>query len=288
MNVNMWNHPATRANLQVLQARGATVVPPEDGDLACGMTGSGRLAEPARIAERVVDLLARRQDLAGETVLVTAGGTREPIDPVRFLGNRSSGRMGHALAEAALARGARVVLVTAATTLPALPCEIVPVETVDQMRRAVLERLPEATVVIKAAAVSDYRVRTPATEKLKRSGPLTLDLEPTEDIAAEVVRRRAPGTLVIAFAAETSRLHEEARRKLAAKGVDAIVANDVARPGCGFDAERNAGTWLTRESETPLPESSKRVMADAILDGVLRLRAAERLGRATKNRMARA
>ncbi len=271
MNVNMWEHPATRANLRLLRERGVLVVEPESGDLACGMVGSGRLAAPGRIADAVLQSLARPQDLLGETVLVTAGGTREPIDPVRFLGNRSSGKMGHALAEAAQARGAQVRLVTAAAATVA-GCECVSVETSAGMLAAVMERLPQASIVIGAAAVSDFRVLAVAGQKLKRRGPMTLELAPTEDIIAAVAHARAPGTLVVAFAAETEHVLEEARRKLIAKGVDAVVANDVSRAGLGFDSDRNAGWFVTPEGASDLREGTKRQMADAILDGILRLR----------------
>ena len=277
MNVNMWHHPATRANLATLRERGVQVVDPESGDLACGMVGSGRLAAPESIAEAVLRVLllpteAPRQDLLGETVLITAGGTREPIDPVRFLGNRSSGKMGHALAETALARGARVLLVTAAaTTVPG--CECFRVETSAEMHDAVMALLDQATIVIGAAAVSDFRVRQAAPQKLKRQGPMVLELEPTADIIAAAARARRPGTLVVAFAAETERVLEEARRKLLAKGVDAVVANDVSLAGLGFDADRNAGWFVTADAEVAMPESSKREMAERIFDGVLGLRA---------------
>ena len=213
MNVNMWNHPATRANLEVLRARGVRVVEPGTGYLACGMTGGGRLAEIPAIIEAALSILHARESLRGETILLPAGGTREPIDPVRFIGNRSSGKMGYALAEAAVARGARVILVSAPTALAApAGCEVVRVTTAAEMREAVLARLPEATVVIKAAAVSDFRPSVVAAGKLKRADGLTLELEPTEDIVRLVAERRRPGTLVIAFAAETEELLERARR----------------------------------------------------------------------------
>jgi phosphopantothenoylcysteine decarboxylase/phosphopantothenate--cysteine ligase len=236
------------------------------------MTGDGRLARTTKIADEVARILQNNKDIAGETVLITAGGTREPIDPVRYIGNRSSGKMGHALAEAAAARGARVILVTAATIVPSVQCEIVRVNTTEEMRAAVLAALPRATIVIKAAAVSDYRVRDVAAQKLKRVNAINLELEPTEDILLEVTRRRDAGTLVIAFAAETERLLEEAHRKLALKGVDAIVANDVSREGFGFDSDRNSGVFITSSDEILLPESSKRVMADRILDHITQLR----------------
>ena len=190
MNVNMWEHPATQANLQTLEQRGVRVVAPGSGYLACGMIGSGRLAENDEIVCAALEILNHTNDLAGEVVLVTAGGTREAVDPVRFLGNRSSGKMGYAIAEAAQRRGARVILVTAPTALhPPYNCEVVNVVTTSEMRNAVLSHLPEATMVIKAAAVADYRPLSMADQKLKRSGPLTLNLEPTEDILAEVVRQ---------------------------------------------------------------------------------------------------
>ncbi len=237
------------------------------------MVGDGRLAKIETIAAAVLDALNRRHDLGNETVLVTAGGTREALDPVRYLGNRSSGKMGYALADAALARGARVVLISAPTHLNPPPgCEFIGVTTADEMRRAVLDRLPQATLVIKAAAVADYRPRLLAEQKIKRTGPITIELEPTEDILAEVVRARKPGTLVIGFAAETERPLEHARGKLERKGADAIVLNNVSRPGIGFDSDRNAVTFLTANASHELPEMHKRALADCILDQVLMLR----------------
>lgn len=274
MNINMWRNSATQANLQVLRSRGVHIVQPGSGYLACGMTGEGRLAPIEDIAAAVIAQLHSRRDLEGETVLITAGGTREAIDPVRFLGNRSSGKMGYALAEAAAQRGAKVILVTAPTALDVpFGCDAVHVQTAAEMRDAVVARLPEATIVIKAAAVADYRARTVADQKLKRSGPITLELEPTEDIVKEVVRRRKPGTLVIAFAAETEALQQRARAKLEQKGVDAIVANDVSQVGLGFDSDRNAVIFITRETAEMLPESSKRELAEGILNRLVLLRA---------------
>jgi len=273
MNVQMWSHPATQANLDTLRERGARVVAPESGHLACGMIGDGRLAAIEDIVAKTMETLHRRHDLAGETVLVTAGGTREPLDPVRFLGNRSSGKMGYALAEAAGARGARVILVSAPTHLRSPGnCELTSVTTAEEMRRAVLERLPEATLVIKAAAVSDFRPRMTAEQKIKRNGSLTIELEPTEDILAEVVRQRRPGTLVVGFAAETERPLEHARGKLHRKGANAIVLNNVGRPEVGFDSDRNAVTFLTETTAIDLPEMPKRALADRILDEILTLR----------------
>ncbi len=268
MNVNMWQHAATRANLALLQRRGARIVEPEAGYLACGMIGGGRLADIETIVQAVMSTAEIKQDLSGETVLITAGGTREPMDPVRFLGNRSSGRMGHALAEAAHARGAKVILVTASALDAPNGCEIIPVQTAEEMRNALHKHLPVATIVIGAAAVADFRPRQYSDAKLRRQGPLTLELEPTPDLIAEAVTARQPGTLIIAFAAETEDLEENARDKLLRKGVDAIVANDVTAKELGFESERNAGLFITPEATVPLPESTKRVMAGRILDQV--------------------
>jgi len=283
MNVNMWQHPAVQANIATLRARGVRVVEPGSGYLACGMVGGGRLAEPAAIAATVAEVLAQtadasgKDDLAGETMLVTAGGTREPIDPVRFIGNRSSGRMGYALAEAARKRGARVILVSAPTSLPVpAGCEVVPVVTTTEMRQAVIERLSEASVVVMAAAVSDYRAKDIAEQKLKRTGTRTLEMEPTEDILAEVSARRRPGTLVVGFAAETEHVIANARAKLERKGIDAIVANDVSSTETGFDSDRNGGSFLTRDGSIELPSMSKTEMARRILDEIARMRAAVR------------
>lgn len=273
MNVNMWQHPATQANLETLAARDVRIVQPGSGYLACGMTGEGRLADTPAIVEAVLSALNRGNDLSGETVLITAGGTREALDPVRFLGNRSSGKMGYALAEAAESRGARVILVTAPTALhPPARCEVVPVTTTSEMREAVLGHLHEATIVIKAAAVADYRPLTAAVQKMKRTGPMTIQLEPTEDILAEVVARRHPGQLIIGFAAETENAVAHGRDKLLRKGADAIVLNDVSRAGVGFDSDRNAVTFLTRHTAQDLPEMSKRDLADRIFGEILALR----------------
>ncbi len=273
MNVNMWEHPATQANLETLRARGVRVVEPGTGELACGMVGAGRMAEPEAIADAVLGALGRRHDLAGEILLVTAGGTREALDPVRFLGNRSSGKMGYALAEAAQSRGAKVILVSGPTALhPPAHCELVKVTTAEQMRQAVLERMNEATLIVKAAAVADYRPVTVSPQKLKRSGPITLELAPTEDILAEAVRRRRPGQLIVGFAAETENRMENGRAKLLSKGADAIVINDVTGEGIGIDADLNAATFLTLTTATELHVMPKRQLADRILDEILTLR----------------
>jgi phosphopantothenoylcysteine decarboxylase/phosphopantothenate--cysteine ligase len=272
MNVNMWQHPATQANVQTLRARGVRIVEPGEGYLACGMTGSGRLAAVETIAAEVLALLQPRRDLVGETILITAGGTREPIDPVRFLGNRSSGKMGHALAAAAIARGARVTLVTASSLPDPADCKVVRVSTTGEMARASLRELPEATVVIKAAAVADFRARAVASNKLRRTDALTLELEPTEDIVAEIVAQKRDGTIVIAFAAESENLESNARAKLVRKGADAIVANDISSPEFGFDSDRNAGIFITADRSINLRPASKGIMAERILDEVLVLR----------------
>jgi phosphopantothenoylcysteine decarboxylase / phosphopantothenate---cysteine ligase len=241
--------------------------------LACGMIGSGRLAAPELIVEAVLGQLHRRNDLVCETVLVTAAGTREAIDPVRFIGNRSSGKMGYALAEEAQQRGARVVLVSGPSALrPPANCELVSVVSAEEMRRAVLSRLDEATIVIKAAAVADYRPKVLAEQKMKRTGPITLEFEPTEDILREVVASKRTGTLVIGFAAETENLLQHGRDKLLRKGADAIVLNDVSRPGLGFDSDRNAATFLTPRTAIELPEMTKHELANRILDETIALR----------------
>jgi phosphopantothenoylcysteine decarboxylase/phosphopantothenate--cysteine ligase len=272
MNVNMWNHPATQANVKILRERGADFIEPENGYLACGMTGGGRLASVEAIADAVLAAMDKQKDLDGETILITAGGTREPIDPVRFLGNRSSGKMGYALAEEAVSRGARVILITASALPPPQSCRVIQVETAEQMSTAVLENLHASTIVIKAAAVADYRVATPSLSKLRRAGPITLELLPTEDIVAKVVAERPANTLVIAFAAETEEIETNARAKLLRKGADAIVVNDVSVPGLGFESDRNAGLFITAESTVSLPESSKRDMARRILDEIKSIR----------------
>src|SRR5579864_8912648 len=242
MNVNMWENPATQANVATLRKRGYSVVEPDSGYLACGMVGPGRLAANETIVAAVLEALGARQDLAGETVLVTAGPTREPIDPVRYISNRSSGKMGYALAEAALRRGAKVVLISGPTALkPPGAAEFVPIKTAEEMRQAAMAHLEQATIVIKAAAVADFTVRNPATEKIKRKEPISLDLQPAPDILAEIARNKG-SRIVVGFAAETSNVLENARKKLKSKSLDAIVLNDVSRPGIGFDSERNAIT----------------------------------------------
>jgi len=272
MNVNMWSHPATQANLEILRKRGVRIVEPGEGYLACGMTGPGRLAENESIVAALMEALGASQDLARETVLITAGPTREKVDPVRYLTNRSSGRMGYALAEAASRRGARVLLISGPSALtPPGAAELTQVESAEQMCQAVLKLLPEATVVIKTAAVSDYRPKSTASQKIKRTGPIALDLEPTVDILAEIARNK-DSQIVVGFAAETQNALENARKKLASKSLDAIVVNDVSREGVGFDSDRNAVTIITHDSVVEVPETTKWEVAQRVLDEVVRLR----------------
>jgi phosphopantothenoylcysteine decarboxylase/phosphopantothenate--cysteine ligase len=277
MNVNMWEHPATQANLEVLRKRGVKIVEPGSGYLACGMVGAGRLAEPETIVAAALDMIGVKQDLVGETVLVTAGPTQETIDPVRYLTNRSSGKMGYSIAEAALHRGARVILVSGPVSItPPDKVELVRVKTADEMKNAVLRHLPEASMVIKAAAVADYHVRQASGQKLKRRGPLTLELEPTTDILLEIAARRTSQQVIIGFAAETEDVLENGRRKMQTKKLDAIVINDVSQPGIGFDSENNAVTILTSEEVIEIPKVEKTEVAQRILDVALKLKESRR------------
>jgi phosphopantothenoylcysteine decarboxylase / phosphopantothenate---cysteine ligase len=273
MNVNMWDHPATQENVAALRARGVHVVSPDEGYLACGMTGPGRLAATETIAKKVCEVLGLRHDFAGQTVLVSAGPTCEDIDPVRFLTNRSSGKMGYALAEAAQRRGAHVILVSGPTELK-IPegVDWVPVRATEQMHRTVLERAREANVAIMAAAVSDYRPAAPQDSKIKRgSGGFALELEPTPDILAELGREKGH-RLLVGFAAETNSVAENARGKLARKGADMIVANNVTQQGAGFDTDTNIVTLYLRDGrEFPLPKMNKFDVANRILDQVLEI-----------------
>ena len=276
MNVNMWNHEATQTNLQTLRRRGVRIVEPGSGYLACGMVGAGRLAANEAIVDAVLDVLQTTKDLAGETVLITAGPTREPIDPVRYISNRSSGKMGYALAETAARRGARVILVTGPTALtPPANVEVVNVETAAQMRDAVLACRDEATVIIKAAAVADYTPAKPHPKKMKQHQAFALDLAPTDDIAALLAKRR-DDQLLIGFAAETDNVLEHAREKLLKKKMDAIVANDVSQKAIGFDSDQNAVTIITPSEVIDVPMASKREVAGRVLDAVKGLRAVKK------------
>jgi phosphopantothenoylcysteine decarboxylase / phosphopantothenate---cysteine ligase len=283
MDGGMWEHPAVQSHVGTLRARGATVLEPAAGPLASGLTGQGRLPEIAEIVEAAERLLWPQHDLAGEHVLVTAGPTREPLDPVRYLSNRSSGRMGYALAAQAVRRGAQVTLVTGPTHLPPPSgIRVIPVQTALEMRDAVLHAAGSATIVIKAAAVADYRPGRLATEKMasKQAG-LRLELEPTPDILRELGAQKG-GRFLVGFAAETHDLREHAQAKLLAKGADLIVANDVSRTDIGFDAADNEVVLLDRwGGVVALPRRSKGEVADLILDRIQELRRAVRAPQAT-------
>jgi phosphopantothenoylcysteine decarboxylase/phosphopantothenate--cysteine ligase len=273
MNVNMWEHAAVQENLVALRARGVHVVNPDEGYLACGMTGAGRLAATASIVKKACEVLGQRHDLEGQTVVVSAGPTCEDLDPVRFLTNRSSGKMGYALAEAAQRRGASVILVSGPTEHK-VPDGVdwVPVRSTEEMRRAVQERAGKANIVIMAAAVADYRPAPVQQTKMKRGeGNMTLELEPTPDILAELAREKG-SRILVGFAAETERLAENSRAKLERKGADMIVANDVTQEGAGFDTDTNIVTLYFRGGrEIALAKMSKFDVANRVLDQVLEI-----------------
>jgi phosphopantothenoylcysteine decarboxylase/phosphopantothenate--cysteine ligase len=273
MHTEMWEHDAVQANVATLAARGVHIVPPEPGRLAGGDVGTGRLADPARIVEAALALLTPARPLLGRTVLVTAGGTREAIDPVRFIGNRSSGKMGHAIANVAARRGARVVLVTTARVHVDDGIEVVRVESADEMHDAVMARAPRADAVIMAAAVADFRPKATANQKMKkRDGVPEVVLEPTVDILAALGRTRRADQVIVGFAAETENLRENAAAKLAAKNVDLMVANDVSAPDAGFEVDTNRAVLLDASgaaSETDLV--AKDALAGIILDRVVSL-----------------
>jgi phosphopantothenoylcysteine decarboxylase/phosphopantothenate--cysteine ligase len=274
MNVNMWQHPATQANLEMLRRRGHIIAEPGSGYLACGMTGPGRMAEPAEIAETIRAATRTRTDLQGETVLITAGPTQEPLDPVRYLSNRSSGKMGYALAEAAAARGAHVVLVSGPVHLtPPRGVEVLQVRTAVEMREKVFDHLPQAGIVIKSAAVADFHLSRVPDQKVKKTAArLSLELDPTPDILAEVGRKKGD-RLLIGFAAETQNLAQEARRKLETKNCDMVVGNLVGGAETAFEADTNEVILALSTGETiALPRASKREVADRIFDEALKLR----------------
>jgi len=274
MNVNMWNHAATQENIEMLRARGVKIVDPDEGYLACGMTGAGRLAGQEQIVAAVRETLHFKRDLDGQTVLITAGPTCEDLDPVRYLTNRSSGKMGYAVAEAAARRGAHVILVSGPTSLDA-PAGVnrIDVRTAAEMHRAVAEKFPECSIAIFAAAVADYRPVAKLEQKIKRDKePVTLSLQPTTDILASVAKNKGE-RLVVGFAAETQAVAENARKKLVAKNADMIVANDVTAEGAGFDHDTNIVTLFARDGrDLPLPRMSKSEVAQRILEEVVRLR----------------
>jgi phosphopantothenoylcysteine decarboxylase/phosphopantothenate--cysteine ligase len=278
MNTTMWEHPATQRNLDQLRADGVHIMEPDAGEMACGTIGPGRLSEPERIVAAALEILAasHKKDLAGERILITVGATREEIDPVRFISNRSSGRMGFALAEAALSRGADVTVVRGVTTVEApTGVRVIRALSAEDMFQAVASEAGKASVFIGAAAIADYRPTQRAGEKIKKSQQtLSLNLERTPDVLSQVAATRANGMLVIGFAAETENIVQNATQKLTGKNLDAIVANDVSRPDAGFDTTTNAVTIITRNAApVELPVMSKLEAANRILDVIINLRA---------------
>jgi phosphopantothenoylcysteine decarboxylase / phosphopantothenate---cysteine ligase len=276
MNNNMWMHPATQENVSVLRKRGHIIVEPEEGLLACGAIGPGRLAEPDKIADVVAGLSFHARDLEGETVLITAGPTQEPLDPVRYISNRSSGKMGYALAEAATRRGAQVILVSGPVQLrEPQGVHVVHVRTAREMHNAVMEHLPEAGIIVKAAAVADYHLSQVPRNKIKKTAMrMSLDLDPTPDILAGLGKKKGD-RLLIGFAAETENLVESARQKLESKNCDMVVANLVNQEATGFESDENEVVLVLSTGETiPLSRAPKREIADRIFDQVLKLRLA--------------
>jgi phosphopantothenoylcysteine decarboxylase / phosphopantothenate---cysteine ligase len=275
MNTNMWEHPAVRANIAALEQRGVRLVEPGDGYLACGWIGKGRLAEPEAIVAAAAAVLMPRASLAGRRLLVTTGPTIEDLDPVRFIGNRSSGRMGAAIAREATARGAAVVLVAGPTSIELPPVSaLVRVRSAHEMHTAVLAHSDHVDAVIMAAAVADFTpARGAAATKLEKGASLTLELEPTADVLADLGRRRGPSRhpVLVGFAAQTGDVQAPARRKLEAKGVDLIVANDVTVPGAGFEVDTNQVTLISHDGLDALPMMSKAHVAGIVLDRVERL-----------------
>ncbi|HEU4507372.1 MAG TPA: bifunctional phosphopantothenoylcysteine decarboxylase/phosphopantothenate--cysteine ligase CoaBC [Pyrinomonadaceae bacterium] len=279
MNTTMWEHPATQRNLERLRADGVHIMEPDAGEMACGTIGPGRLSEPERIVAAGLEILSRskldqKKDLSGERFLITVGATREEIDPVRFISNRSSGRMGFALAEAALRRGGEVTVVSGATTANPPPgVRLVQALSAEEMSQAVARERANATVFIGAAAIADYRPAQRAEQKIKKTNDsITLTLERTPDVLSQVAAARTNGMLVVGFAAETENVVDNARGKLQSKNLDAIVANDVSRADAGFDSADNAITILTKDEAIELPLMSKTEAADRILDVIARLR----------------
>jgi len=291
MNTTMWRHPATQRNVEKLRNYGVRIIEPDAGEMACGTIGPGRLSEPDRIVASALEILASNEprivsnaqpaihnhnELNGERILITAGATREPIDPVRFISNRSSGRMGFALAEAARRRGANVVVVAGVTNVePTAGVELIRVTSAEEMRDAVLDQIESATAFIAAAAVADYRPNQPASTKIKKSeSRLSLELERTPDILREVAQLKRAGQLILGFAAETNDLLSNARAKMTSKNLDMIIANDVSGEGIGFESENNAVMILVRDGSEPieLRVMSKAEIADRIVDELVKLR----------------
>jgi phosphopantothenoylcysteine decarboxylase / phosphopantothenate---cysteine ligase len=282
MNTTMWQHPATQRNVRQLREDGVHIIEPDDGEMACGTIGPGRLSEPERIVRVALEIMRgvesrNAQDLRGENLLITTGATREEIDPVRFLSNRSSGRMGFALAEAAHQRGAEVTVIAGVTTVnPPNGVRVVRVNSAEEMHAAVMKELSNATIFASAAAIADYRPSERSANKIKKTeSSLLLRLERTPDILREVASLRKDSLLVIGFSAETENLVSNAREKLLVKNLDAVIANDVSRSDSGFESTMNAITILTRDTQVPaeLPLMSKLEAAHRILDEIVRLRA---------------
>lgn len=274
MNCEMWDHPAVKENVATLRARGVRVVEPEEGYLACGMVGQGRLAANDKILEAVCETLGLTDDLVGESILITAGPTQEDIDPVRYITNRSSGKMGYALAEEAMRRGARVTLVSGPTALePPTGVEFVPVRTAAEMGEAVGKHFKNSTIVIKAAAVADVRPAHPGASKIKKEElPAAIEVEPTEDILASLGRSKN-GKFLVGFAAETGMSLEGAKQKLKSKNLDLLVANDLNEVGAGFDVDTNHVQLLRPDgSVRDVPLMAKAKVAGKILDEVIQLR----------------
>jgi phosphopantothenoylcysteine decarboxylase / phosphopantothenate---cysteine ligase len=274
MNTAMWLHPATQANLATLERRGCSIVSPSDGWLACREMGAGRLAEPAAIVEHMEALTRIKRDFEGENFLITAGPTQEALDPIRYISNRSSGKMGYAIADAAARRGSGVVLISGPVSLTPPPnVELVLVRTAQEMRKAVMEHLAEATIIVKSAAVADYYVASVPQQKLKKTAArLSLELDPTPDILAEVGEKKGD-RLLVGFAAETENLVEEGRRKMLSKRCDMLVANLVNREDLGFEADNNEVEIITRGGKTAhAGPAGKRQIAEQILDQIALLR----------------
>jgi phosphopantothenoylcysteine decarboxylase/phosphopantothenate--cysteine ligase len=274
MNTDMWDHAATQANMETLRTRGCLIVEPDEGWLACGTIGAGRLPDPSRIADQVDALVRQKRDFAGESLLITAGPTQEALDPIRYVSNRSSGKMGYALAEAAARRGAKVLLVSGPVNLPPPGnVERILVRSAEEMRREVLEHMDAASIIIKAAAVADYYLSTVPKQKLKKTATrLSLELDPTPDILAEIGQRKGD-RLLVGFAAETENLLEEARRKMKTKNCDMLVANLVNRDGLGFESDQNEVEIISRSGQViHAGPADKREIAERILDQVAMLR----------------
>lgn len=288
MNVTMWNHPATQRNIEQLKKDGVYFIAPVAGELACKTVGTGKLEDVENIKAQALGILEREkgrkgerekinetQDLRGEQILITVGGTREAIDPVRYISNHSSGKMGFAVAEMAAKRGAHVTVIVGRTTVePPENVEVINAISAEEMFQAVMEKLPEATVFIGAAAVSDYRPSNVADMKIKKTNQdiLTLELEKTPDILSNVSKNRHNGLLVVGFAAETENVLEYARSKMEKKNLDLVIANDITKKGAGFNTDTNIATIIKRNNEIDLELMTKRELADKILDEIIKLR----------------